>query len=540
MRHAAALLLALPIALQAQSVPASRVDSVFARWASTTSPGCAVGVARDGRPVLARAYGMANLEYDVANTSETVFEAGSVSKQVTAAAVILLAQRGALSLDDPVRRWVPELPDYGAPITLRHLLNHTSGLRDWGSVVAVAGWPRTTRVHTNAHALDVMRRQRALNFAPGAEYSYSNSGYNLLAIIVERASGRSLAEFSKRELFAPLGMTRTEWRDDFTRVVKARATAYARRDSAWRQLMPFENVYGNGGLLTTVGDLLIWNRNLDAPTVGGAALVTEMQRRGRLTSGREIEYASGLFVTRYRGVPEVSHSGATAGYRAFLARYPEQKLSVAVLCNAASANATALAHGTADVFLGDALAPRAVVRAVPLSEAQLAAPVGLYRDPRSSESAELRLDDGRLRFDGAELVPLSPTTFALPTQDARARLEVDGAGRARRLWQLWGPDSVGFERVERARPTAAQLAELAGAYASDEVETTISVAVEGDSLVLHRRPAERTALVPLYADAFALPGAGVIRFSRDSAGRVDGSWLSVGRARNLRFVRVKG
>ena len=305
--------------------------------------------------MLARAYGSANLEHDIPNTPETVFEAGSVSKQFTAAAIVLLARQGKLSLDDDVRRHIPEVPDYGTPITLRHLLNHTSGLRDWGSVMQLAGWPRGTRIYTHAHTLDVVSRQKSLNFTPGTEYSYSNTGYNLLAMIVERVSGVSFAEFSRRELFEPLGMTKTEWRDDFTRTVKGRATAYVMDDGAWHQQMPFENIHGNGGLLTTVNDLLRWNQALDSGTIAG---LDALETQGVLSNGRKIEYALGLSVTEFRGLREVSHSGATAGYRAYLARYPGTGVSVALLCNAGNAN-PGLATRAASIFMADRLGPRA-------------------------------------------------------------------------------------------------------------------------------------------------------------------------------------
>src|SRR3712207_4585162 len=203
-----AALLPLPALAAAQSADtpatqdsAAAVDRVFSTWISRQTPGCAVGVARNGQTILERAYGMANLEYDVPNRPATIFEAGSVSKQFMAAAVALLAQQGKLTLDDDVRKYLPELPDYGTPITIRHMLNHTSGLRDWGTVMEIAGWPRGTRIHTHAHVLDIVSRQRALNFTPGAEYLYSNTGYNLLAILVERVSGTNFAEFTRRNLF---------------------------------------------------------------------------------------------------------------------------------------------------------------------------------------------------------------------------------------------------------------------------------------------------------------------------------------------------
>src|SRR5688572_24569115 len=248
----------------------ARVDSIFSRI-STATPGCAVGVSRHGRTILAKAYGMANLEYDVPLTSESIIEAGSVAKQFTAAAILLLAQQGKLSIDDQVRKHIPELPDYGAPLTIRHMMNHTSGLRDWGTVAAVEGWPRGSRAHTHDHVLDIVTRQRSLNFRPGTEYLYSNTGYNLLAIIVQRVSGRPFTDFTRTEIFEPLGMTRTSWRDDYTRIVKGRATAYSPTRGGFRLNMPFENVHGNGGLLTTVEDLLRWSTNFDRGQVGGPA-----------------------------------------------------------------------------------------------------------------------------------------------------------------------------------------------------------------------------------------------------------------------------
>jgi CubicO group peptidase (beta-lactamase class C family) len=338
-----------------QADPASKVDAVFARWTSAT-PGCAVGVASGGKTVLERAYGAADLEHDVPNAPDTIFEAGSVSKQFTAAAVLLLARDGRLSLDDPVSKYVPELPDYGAPITLRQMLTHTSGLRDWGSIQAIAGWPRTTRAYTHAHVLDILSRQKAINFPPGTQWSYSNSGYNLAAIVVSRVAGKPFAEFTAERIFRPLGMTRTSWRDDFTRVVKHRAIAYDRAADGYHQNMPFENVHGNGGLLTTVGDLLRWNANFDTPVVGDAALVKEQQTRGRFNDRREHNYGFGLTIGSYRGAREVSHSGTTASYQAFLVRYPDQGVSVAVLCNAGDASATQFARAVAEVYLGSALA----------------------------------------------------------------------------------------------------------------------------------------------------------------------------------------
>ena len=343
------LLVLVPTASAQPPDARARIDTVFARFNHTDTPGCAVGVAQNGTTVASVAYGMADLEHDVPLRPDSIFEPGSVTKQFTAAAVLLLAQQGKLTLDDPIRKYFPELPAADAPITIRHLLNHTSGLRDWGSVEAIAGWPRTTQAYTHADVLEILSRQRSLNYPPGAEYSYTNSGYNLLAILVGRVAGKPLAEFTRDNLFAPLGMTSTSWRDDFRRIVKGRAIAYSQTGDTVRQLMPFENVHGNGGLLTTVADLLRWNQNFT---------LDHQLDQGKLNDGRTIAYAAGLMVLHYKGLDEISHSGTTAGYNAWLGRYPAQGLSVAVLCcNSSAANGTQLGHAVADIYLGDAAKP---------------------------------------------------------------------------------------------------------------------------------------------------------------------------------------
>ena len=444
--------------LVGQSAPSrdAQIDAVFARWTSST-PGCAVGVSKDGKPIVQKAYGLADLEHDVPNRPDTIFEAGSVSKQFTAAAVLLLAQEGKLSLDDPARKYLPELPDYGTPLTIRHMLQHTSGLRDWGEIGGIAGWPRTSRAYTHAHVLDILSRQKALNFTPGAQYSYSNSGYNLAAVIVSRVSGKPFAEFSRERIFAPLGMTRTSWRDDFTRIVKDRAMAYATTADGYRTQMPFENVHGNGGLLTTVGDLLRWNENFVDQKVGDAAFLKIQQEPGRLNDGSAHQYAMGLTVRDYKGLPEVGHSGSTAGYRAHLTRFPQQRLSVAVLCNVSSGTATQYAMSVAEMYLGDAL---------------------------EATRTENRPQPERPAF----------------TADPK------------------------------------ELSAYVGRYYSDEAEVTYDVALDGDAVVIRRRPDSVIRLRPIAKDEFSGAG-GTIRFMRSASGAVDELSYRGSRVFDLRFKK---
>jgi CubicO group peptidase (beta-lactamase class C family) len=524
---------ALGAATAAQSHRATeqtRVDTIFNRWTWST-PGCAVGAAVNGGPVIRAAYGMADLEHDVPITSDTIFEAGSVSKQFTAAALLLLARDGKLSLDDPVRKYIPEVPDFGAPLTIRQMLHHTSGLRDWGNLAAIAGWPRGSRVHTHAHVLDILSRQRALNFPPGTRWSYSNSGYNLAAILVARVSGMSFADFTKVRIFEPLRMRDTSWRDDYTRIVKHRAVAYSERQGTFAIDMPFENVHGNGGLLTTVGDLLKWNENFTTHTVGDAAFVADLQRRATFNDGRSHEYALGLYVDTYKGIREVDHSGGTGGYRAHLARYPDQRVSVAVLCNAGSANATAYAKAVAELYL-TGLRTVTPTPSHTLSDAEAARLVGFYCSAQPTRVITIVHDKDGLRLqDGNRLVSMSATRFV--TGDGNA-FEFDGRGQMRTTDEFGTVDA--YERVEPARPPADQLKEFAGRYVSDEIETTLNVVVEGDRLVIRRHPDSTVALTPVYADGFS-SALGWVIFRRDASDHIVALSVSQERVWDLRFTR---
>ena len=512
-----------------------KVDKIFERYNHTDSPGCVAGATIDGAPVFSGAYGMADLEHGIALAPESVLEPGSIAKQFTAAAVLLLVQQGKLALDDPVRKYIPEVSDYGTPITIRHLINHTSGLRDWGSVEGIGGWPRTTREYTHAHVLEIVSRQRALNYPPGSEYSYTNTGFNLAAILVSRVSGKTFPEFTREQIFAPLGMTSTQWRDDFRRIVRNRAVAYSSSGNTFRQDMPFEDVFGNGGLLTTVGDLLRWNRNFTEAKVGGRAFVDAQHQRGRLTDGRTIAYAAGLMVLHWRGLNEVSHSGSTAGYQGWLGRYPEQGLSVAVLCNVSSASATELGHQVADIYLAG-VGTRPQVEVTPTDTSSLAAKAGLYRSVRDHQTLSIQVEDGKVRIDRrGVLTPISAYVFSLGEDGPRA--EFDSTGKGLRMSTQVDEGNY-YEKVERWTPTAAELEGMAGEFASDEAEVIFQVALEGDHLVIHRRPDATIALTPTYRDGFS-SSLGSIRFLRDAQGNV--SELSVGEQRvwDMRFRRVR-
>jgi CubicO group peptidase (beta-lactamase class C family) len=531
-----AILLALAIAVcpalatRAQTTD-SPIDSVFAKYSAST-PGCAVGVESAGQPALMRAYGSADLEHGVPNRVDMVFEAGSVTKQFTAASVLLLVQDGRLSLQDSVRKYIPELPDYTAPISVAELLGHTSGLRDWGGVEDIAGWPRGDRVYSMEEILHIASLQKALNYMPGSAWSYTNTGYNLLAIIVERVSGKKLPAFSHERIFVPLGMTHSQWRDDFRRVVRDRAIAYSASADGFQQNMPFEDSIGNGGLLTTVGDLLTWNRALSEGALGGF-VTAELQRRSILNDGRAVDYARGLFIERYRGFAEVSHSGATAGYRAWLGRYSDQHLSIALLCNAADARTPTLAHAVADHYLSGAPAPTAVAR-----EPSLAKWAGLYADDRAGAPLTLIWREDHLqRDDGVTLntasgggLRLGNTPVTLLSGD---RLQLAQTG-----------DLITFKRVEPYTPTRTELKSVVGHYRSTEAEAAFIVSLDGDRLrfTVEDRPEVTGLLKPVYKDAFLGPmlgDQGLVRLVFGPSGNVTALRLSNDRVWDLRADRER-
>jgi YD repeat-containing protein len=384
----------------------------------------------------------------------------------------------------------------------------------------------------------------SLNYTPGEYYSYTNTGYNLQAVLVERVSGMSFAEFSKKRIFEPLGMTKTEWRDDFTRIVKDRSIAYrGDRDGSWSMLMPFENVHGNGGLLTTVGDLLRFTHNLETGELGGSRYIEEMHRQGVLNSGTTIAYASGLQVREYKGVREVQHSGSTAGYRGYLTRFPDQVIAVAVMCNTTTGNAGGLAHQVADLYLGDAVTEAGdpdPVPAVELPPERLAALAGGYRITDGARKGTLFMvaaTEDRLQAAGTELFPVSETRF----RSARGTvLEFDDApmaeGRPAAVLNP-GSDGVRLEPVAPFDPGEAELAEYTGTYRSDEAEATYTVELEDGGLVMKDRWGNGRGLAPLYPDAFRSGGNTYI-FRRDASGQITEMTLSQGRVWDLRFRKM--
>ena len=542
-RTLTALLFTLPSVLSAQATTLG-VDSIFSAFAGTDRPGCAVGVVQGGRPVFAKGYGMADLAQGIAITPQSVFHVASVSKQFTGMSLVLLARAGRLSLDDDVRKYLTDVPTYEKPITIRHLLTHTGGVRDQWSLLMTAGWRLGDDLITEQDVRDIVTAQKGLNFAPGSDWLYSNSGFTMAAMIVQRVTGRTLRAFADSAIFRPLGMSQTHFHDDNLMVVPRRTRGFTLRSGEWKETVPNYSTVGATSLFTTVVDLARWHVQLDSGIVGGRAALDDLVRRAVLTTGDTLGYALGVAVGTYRGALTVSHSGGDPGYSSYLLHFPKTQSGVSVLCNSSGvANPTALAEQTADVILASELGPRPTL-AAQVTAAQLGGAAGLYW----SEGAEAV---GRLVVDSGLAVWRGGTGLT-----GGARLRVSGTNQK---WLLGaGPASLSrqsdasvlfrsangepatYVKVAPWAPNAVDRTALAGRYYSSEVDVTWEIRVSGDSAMLHRRKFAPALLTAVFRDTYTATGAQpyLIRAIRGDGGRVMGITAGSGRVRRLRFDRI--
>jgi CubicO group peptidase (beta-lactamase class C family) len=495
---------------------------------------------------------MANLEHDVPIGPETVFRIGSTSKQMTAGAIALLAEEGVLSLDDPLTRWIPELPAYADDVTVRHMLNHTGGLRDYLALKGMAGY-RGTDWYSDGDALEMIVRQRQLNFEPGSDHLYSNSGYFLASVIVERATGMSLAEYAGESMFRPLGMESTHFHNDPTRVVRNRATGYAPIENGYRIFETILPMIGDGGVFTTVQDLAAWVHNLVEPTrIGGKRWRDVMLAPGVLSNGDTIDYALGLYYGEHRGLRTVGHSGGFVGFRADLTRYPDHDLTVYALCNRSDATPTRYSLEVGEVFLADHLSPEAEPievhgQPIAVSPAQMEEYVGRYEADQfpgfvttvSREGDRLTIQQpGQQPFD---LVPTSDSTFVVPDLgDAVITFRRSEEGPVEQF--SLGDDISGRENPAQRlpEPEDVDLRPYLGRYFSEELQVHYTITMKDDDIVLRLPHDWEIALQHLRDDAFGGSGMPVhVVFERDSLGRIIAFRAGVGRVRGILFERVK-
>lgn len=532
----------------------AKVDALFAEWDRTDSPGCSLGVSQNGVVVYERGYGTANVELGRPITPASVFHVASVSKQFTAMSIVLLAQRGQLSLDDEARKFITELPDYGDPLTIRHLLTHTGGLRDEFLLRELTA-PRDEHGDPNDALVSLLAHQRALNFSPGAEYQYSNAGYTLLATIVKRVSRQSLRAFADRNIFKPLAMTHTHVHDDPSMIVPDRASGYSRGSDGFRVAVRADpgGIVGNTGLFTTARDLLLWEQNFANVGVGDPARLAAMQAPTVLTGGETSPYGFGLQVGQHRGLRTVGHGGNDTGYSAEVVRYPDQGLAVAVLCNLDSIDSVRLSRDVAEVYLADVFPVASAAsrdsspRSVALSTEQLTSKAGLYRDPSTEFLLRLSVRDGKLRGSsgagddaGWEVVPVNANRFVIRGSTIALEFVPTVIGPAQEMHVLGErPKPEVFQRLNEFAVSSQDLRAFAGEYSSPDLEATYTLAVRDSGLLIQIPGRKEIPLRALFQDGFAGDLVGVVKFTRGARGLVSTFTLNGPGVRRLQFDRVK-
>jgi CubicO group peptidase (beta-lactamase class C family) len=518
----------------------AEIDRIFA-WVKPGMPGCAVAVSHNGKQVMNRTYGLADLERDVAITPATRFDVASIRKQFVAAAILLLVEDGRLSLTDDVRKHVPELPDYGHKITLDHMLTHTSGLRDW---VPLRNW-----ANGSYDAMTMILRQRHLNFLPGEEWSYSNSGYVLLTEIVTRTSGMKFSEFVQKRLFDPLGMKATTYVDDLRYVLKNRAIAYEPDGDRWRIDMLIDNERGGGGaLFSTASDMIVWNDALTSAQLG-KFVSDKLHEPATLNNGRKLTYARGLsFLNNYAG-KLVLHGGGAAAYRSIVIRSPERAFSAAVLCNAgeASDDRDEFAGMILDLYMADQGLRRPATTPPPANAAGVEAAdvnskAGLFFSEGTREPLRLVASNGRLGVaGGGPLVALSKDRFRTPRANmmvmSNDEFELSFLSEDQFELKSMEGKTTRYRRAESFAPNAAELSALAGEYKSDELRATFQITPGNGALIVRiNDTSENLELRPVDRDTFQR-GAQTLRFQRDGSGKVIAVDLINPVLRNVRFTR---
>jgi CubicO group peptidase (beta-lactamase class C family) len=548
-RLGALALLTIPTVTAAQATSQERrVDSLFAEHTRGLQPGLALAVVRDGKVLITRGYGYANLEHKVPITPSTVFDVASVSKQFAGLAAAMLITEGRVKLTDDIRTYVPELAKLERPVTIDHLLHHTSGYRDWPGTLSLAGW-RFDDVISFDQIKTLAYNQRTLNFVPGAEYTYSNTGYNLLTEAIARVRGKTFRQWTDENFFRPLGMTSSHFHDDHAMVVPNRALGYARRpDGTYSSVTNNLMALGSSSLYSTVEDMAKWVMNFDDPKVGGAAAMTLMRTRGRLNDGSTIPYAFGVSHGEYRGQPTISHSGGWASFATYVLHFPQQRFGVVVFANGGGVNPTRAAFNLADIYLGETLvgpagpSPNAMATGatVDVEPAILDRYAGLYR-LGAGWYVRIRRDGTTLKTQAsreAEMVmsPRSDTSFWVAGYNAPMTFQA-AAGRPVQLTYR-GRQHQKLE--EPKAPSREQLRALTGEYFSEELDTRYIVELADSGLVMRHRRLGVIRLTHAWKDDFngSVWFTRSVEFQRDARGRVTGFSVFIDeRSRNIQFTK---
>lgn len=550
------VILLLPFSLQCQSnkslatPTAEEIDGIFSAYDNPEIPGAAIAVIHKGQILFKKGYGSANLEYDIPISPSTVFHVASVSKQFTAFAIMLLVEEGKLSLDDDIRKHIPEVPDFGKKITLSHLASHTSGLRDQWELLLLGGW-RLDDVITTEHILDMVSRQKELNFAPGEKYMYSNTGFTLLAEVVSRVSNQTFARFTQMNIFEPLGMKNTQFYDDHEKIVKNRAYSYRpqRNGDILKAPLNYANV-GATSLFTTVEDLALWTDNLHKPKVGSKKLITQMNTRTLLNNGETFGGGLGQFMNEYNGLSQVQHGGSDAGYRAFVSRFPDLDFSLVVLSNNGRFNPRRIAAQVTDLYLKPlyketaSTAQREMPEVIEVGESKLSKRVGSYWNYKDAFATEILFQDGSLMLSRNgrpdKLGAISEDKFMVMNGRNNVFVHfVQASGQQQMTITIGENDPMILEPYTPVTYPLDNTNDYTGSYYSIELETAYRIVIENGKLVTKHQRLEDHELTPIMKDKFSGNNFSFdhLSFERNAQGHITGFRVSNGRVQNLLFEK---
>ena len=544
---------------------ASKVDKILADWNNKATPGMNVLISRNGMPIYSKSYGSANLEYRIPNANNTIFHAASISKQFTAFAIAMLANQGKLSLEDDIRNYLPDLPDFGKKITIRHLIYHTSGLRDQWGLLSLAGW-RSDDVILQNHILKLVKKQKSLNFSPGTEFLYSNTNYTLLAEILQKVTGKQFAEWTKENIFDPLEMKHTYFSDSYEKIVDNRAYSYHKLNDGYKMSILNYATVGATGLMTTSLDLGKWANNFKTLKVGSKEIMNIMHQTGTLNNGEAVKvdlgqdqiinYAFGQAMTTYKGYRLIYHDGSDADYRTYLGRFPEQNLSIILLCNTGSINPEKIALEIADIYLDNPIGEKSeklkfeekketeMATKIPLSV--LEKYVGRY-EIRPNVVITIKAEGDRLKAQITgkktvhDLIVKSNSEFYLPLLKASITFQRDKDNGVNQMIFKYDEGTVIAPKLEAFDPKSIDLNEFSGKYASDELSTAYTFAVKDGVLTTeHPRQGDiHFALLELdylIGDAWFFKTVEIVR---DKDKNISGIKVSNGRIRNLWFKKTE-
>ena len=522
------------------------IDSIFAEWNKADVPGCALGIIKEGKLIYAKGYGLANMEYDIPISTSSVFRIGSTSKQFTAACIILLAEKGKLSLEDTLKSIFPDFPEYATKITIRHLLNHTSGVRDYLQIAYLKGLGDDD-FYSDEDIMQWLVHQSHLNFDPGEEYLYSNSGYWLLGQIVNKVAGINMADFAQKEIFEPLGMNNTHFHNDHTQIVKNRASGYAPGDNDdYKISMTTLDMIGDGGIFTTINDVKKWDDAFYDPTVLRKSFWQEMTKQGILNNGEIIDYASGLMIGAYKGLKTIRHGGAFVGFRAELLRFPKEQLSIAIFANRADANPSSKANQVADILLKGKLVEEvkkndnSTNSIEPEQEFELKQLVGTYEiQPGVTASLSIKNDSLNVlqnwNKSSYNIIKVRGNTFQIAEEKGLSFTFTDlRDDQAQTLIVVQEGRETKAKRKKEVDLSSINLNDYSGNYYSKELDITYIFELKNGVLKATIQGKESSVDCTMSEiDQFTLQ-YGLIRFQRTD-GNITGFELDSGRVKGLKF-----